>query len=265
MSSSTVNIPSGVGYNLLMFDASNTATSGSAFKEFSVISRLFCVKYVSAFILVLFFARAPGTQAQTLLILGDSLSAGYGIARNDAWPSLLQEKLSSNGNQSRVVNASISGDTTRGGLNRLQRLLNKHKPDVVMVELGANDGLRGIPAEHARENLVSIIDKSKAVGAKVLLFEMKIPPNYGQVFSDQYQAVYDQLGSVDQVTLVPFFLADVIFKPNMMQADGLHPTAAAQPLLLEHVWPYVDLALSDSTLRKTSDPGALEIDELSPY
>ena len=134
-----------------------------------------------------------------------------------------------------------------------------------MVELGANDGLRGIPAEHARDNLISIIDKSKAAGAKVLLFEMKIPPNYGQAFSSQYQAVYDQLGTVERVTLVPFFLADVIFKPSMMQADGLHPTAAAQPLLLEHVWPYIDLALNDSMLQKTSEPGALEIDELSPY
>ena len=204
------------------------------------------------------------TYAQTLLILGDSLSAGYGIAEDDAWPSLLQEKLVRNGSQIKVINASISGDTTRGGLNRVSRLLEKHQPRLVMLELGANDGLRGIPAAHAGQNLRAIIEKSIAAGARVLLFEMKIPPNYGQAFTEQYQAIYDELAQLEQVTLVPFFLADVIFKPNMMQSDGLHPTAAAQPLLLEHVWPFVNPA---SIVRGTaaSGGGGLQIDELSPY
>ena len=204
------------------------------------------------------------TRAQSLLILGDSLSAGYGIAQDEAWPSLLQDKLIQSGSEIKVINASISGDTTRGGLNRVSRLLKKHQPSLVMLELGANDGLRGIPASHAGQNLRAIIEKSKAAGARVLLFEMKIPPNYGLAFTEQYQAIYSELAQIEQVTLVPFFLADVIFKPGMMQSDGLHPTASAQPLLLEHVWPYISAANTYSGAQTSSDEG-LEIEELSPY
>ena len=199
-----------------------------------------------------------------MLVLGDSLSAGYGISMNQAWPSLLQARLERSGHSIRVVNASISGDTTKGGLSRVGRLLEKHQPSLVLIELGANDGLRGIPANHARQNLSAIINKAHAAGAKVLLFEMKIPPNYGPDFAQTYQRVYDDLGALDQVVLVPFFLAEVIFKPAMMQNDGLHPTAEAQPMLLEHVWPYVRSAL---TLRGEpgNGSGGLEINELSPY
>ena len=199
-----------------------------------------------------------------MLVLGDSLSAGYGISMNQAWPSLLQARLERSGFSTRVINASISGDTTKGGLSRVERLLKKHQPRLVLIELGANDGLRGIPASHARQNLAAIIEKSVAVGAKVLLFEMKIPPNYGPEFAEQYQRVYDELGASDQVVLVPFFLAEVIFKPAMMQSDGLHPTASAQPLLLDHVWPYVHSAISVQG-ETGQAAGALDVDDLSPY
>ncbi|MGR8948240.1 MAG: arylesterase, partial [Gammaproteobacteria bacterium] len=209
-------------------------------------------------------AAPNASQLESMLVLGDSLSAGYGISMNQAWPSLLQARLERLGHSIKVINASISGDTTKGGLSRIPRLLSKHNPELVMLELGANDGLRGIPADHAYQNLAAIIEKSVAAGATVLLFEMKIPPNYGPAFAAQYQKVYDDLAASDQVTLIPFFLADVIFKPAMMQNDGLHPTASAQPLLLEHVWPYVQSAIALPGAVGRVEPG-LEINELTPY
>ena len=248
-----------------MSDASKTACCGFSAKSFSTYFRSFYLKYVIVLIALLIALAGHNAHARTLLVLGDSLSAGYGIALDKAWPSLLQARLARAGENTAVVNASISGDTTRGGLNRLAKLLEKHKPNIVMVELGANDGLRGVPAEHARQNLLSIIEQSSAIGAHVLLFEMKIPPNYGHAFAARYQEVYDQLAKLDDVTLVPFFLADVIFKPEMMQADGLHPTAAAQPLLLEHVWPYVETTLAGSNVRQANKVDDLSIDELTPY
>ncbi|MEM7466522.1 MAG: arylesterase, partial [Pseudomonadota bacterium] len=202
-------------------------------------------------------------QPSKLLVLGDSLSAGYGISMRNAWPSLLQNRLRDLGSSYEVVNASISGETTKGGLSRIGSLLKKHRPAVVIVELGANDGLRGVPAAHAKENLQQIIEKSVEEGSQVLLFEMKIPPNYGNAFAEQYQRVYDELGQLDQVLLVPFFLAEVIFEPNMMQSDGLHPTKAAQPVILETVWPYVTQVIGQ--VSQVGQEGGLQLDELSPY
>lgn len=187
---------------------------------------------------------ADGTEtssrAASIIVLGDSLSAGYGIELKDAWPSLLQTRLLEAGRAVDVVNASISGETTKGGLKRVQKLLSTHHPSLVLVELGANDALRGVPAKHARKNLLAIVDKVIKAGAEVLLFEMIVPPNYGQAFALQYEKMYAEIGELDHVELVPFFLGGVIFAPDMMQADGLHPTALAQPILLEDVWPYID-------------------------
>lgn len=198
--------------------------------------------------LVVYFGISPRVSACaaslqgdiTIIVLGDSLSAGYGFALEKAWPSLLENRIREAGIAAKVINASISGDTTKGGASRIDRLLKRHKAELVIIELGANDGLRGIPAQHAERNLKMIIEKVKASGACPLLFEMKIPPNYGAEFERQYHQLYENLAQIDQVTVVPFFLIDVIFKPNLMQADGLHPTATAQPVILDYVWPYIE-------------------------
>lgn len=176
----------------------------------------------------------------TIIVLGDSLSAGYGIELKDAWPSLMQTRIRDFGYPIGLVNSSISGETTKGGLSRIDKLLATHQPKLVLVELGANDALRGVPAKHAQKNLVRIVDKIIESGAEALVFEMIVPPNYGQAFTAQYEQMYAEVAEMDHVELVPFFLGGVIFEPGMMQADGLHPTASAQPQLLEEIWPYVD-------------------------
>ena len=185
----------------------------------------------------------PGDASRpqaTIIVLGDSLSAGYGIALQKAWPSLLQERLLLAGYPLQVVNASVSGETTKGGLSRVGKLLKNHQPQLVLIELGANDGLRGVPANHAKNNLQGIIDKVINAGAEVLLFEMIVPPNYGEKFTQLYTKMYEDVAKLPNVNLVPFFLQGVVFAPGMMQEDGLHPTEKAQPVLLDHVWPYVE-------------------------
>lgn len=179
-----------------------------------------------------------------LLVLGDSLSAGYGLKTDQAWPSLLQRKLDSLGQAVYVVNASISGETTRGGLTRLPALLEEHHPAVVVIELGANDGLRGLPLAEFERNLTALVEQARASGARVIVLPMEVPPNYGRAYSEGFRAVYAALPSrFDGVSLTPFFLKDVVLDPALMQADGLHPTAAAQPKLLETVWPTIDATL----------------------
>jgi len=165
------------------------------------------------------------------------LSAEYGIARGTGWVALLQQRIKDNKFDVRVVNASISGDTTSGGLNRFTKLVNEKKPAVVIVELGANDGLRGLPLTSAEKNIFSIINKSKSAGAKVLLIGMQIPPNYGPMYTDQFVAMYKKIAREAKVPLVPFLLEGVADKAEFFQADQLHPTAAAHPQILNNVWP----------------------------
>ena len=185
-------------------------------------------------------AVIASTSRKRILILGDSLSSGYGIAVDESWPSLLQEKLTEQKYEYIVVNASISGETTRGGLRRLSRLLDEHKPELVVVELGANDGLRGLPVQHVEENIREIFDLAQGVDADILLFEMRVPPNYGPQYEKRFSDMYRRLSESPGVLLVPFFLIDVVLVPELMQSDGLHPTAAAQPIMLNHVWPFIE-------------------------
>ncbi|MCU0990613.1 MAG: arylesterase [Xanthomonadales bacterium] len=176
----------------------------------------------------------------SIVIVGDSLSAAYGMEIGEAWPSLLQQRLDENGHAYRVFNSSITGDTTQGGLTRLPRLLERHRPAFVILEMGGNDGLRGLPVEVTRSNLASMIELSRAAGAKVILAEMRIPPNYGQGYTENYtekfNGTYQELSAEEGVVLLPFLLQDIALEPGLMQADGIHPTASAQPLILDQVW-----------------------------
>jgi acyl-CoA thioesterase-1 len=174
----------------------------------------------------------------TILVFGDSISAGYGLPRvEQGWVALLQAKLKDQGYGYEVVNASVSGETTAGGLARLPRALALHHPAILILELGGNDGLRALAVEQMRDNLSRMIDLSTAAGAKVLLLGMRIPPNYGPQYTAQFAQVYSDLAREKRVPLVPFLLNDIALTPALMQADGIHPDGAGQPRLLENVWP----------------------------
>ena len=175
-------------------------------------------------------------DAPVIVILGDSISAAYNMETGQSWPSLLQERLHRNGYTHRVFNSSITGDTTQGGLSRLPRLLDKHHPDLLIIELGGNDGLRGISIDVTRANLSAMIESSQAAGATVLLTEMRIPPNYGMTYSRQFNGNYTLLKEKYGVLLIPFLMERVALEPALMQADGIHPNAQAQPILLDTVW-----------------------------
>ncbi|WP_347901312.1 arylesterase [Pseudomonas purpurea] len=180
---------------------------------------------------------AQSAAAGTVLIVGDSISAGFGLDTRLGWVSLLEQRLKHEGFTDQVVNASISGDTSAGGQARLPALLVEHKPALVILELGGNDGLRGQLPTQLQQNLASMIDNSRASGAKVLLLGMQLPPNYGVRYTKAFAEVYSNLAEQKNVSLVPFFLEGIGGHPELMQADGLHPTAAAQGQLLENVWP----------------------------
>jgi acyl-CoA thioesterase-1 len=177
------------------------------------------------------------SAAPAILVLGDSVSAGYGLESQQGWVSLLQSKLTAQGYGYRVINASVSGETTTGGAARLPRALELHRPKIVIIELGGNDGLRGLPLSTSRNNLQRMIELSRDSGAKVLLLGMKIPPNYGPRYAEGFEKVFRELASRYQLAFEPFFLEKIALEPEMMQADGLHPTAKAQPIMLDTVWP----------------------------
>lgn len=180
---------------------------------------------------------AQGAVAGTLLVVGDSISAAFGLDSRQGWVALLEKRLSEEGFEHSVVNASISGDTSAGGAARLSALLAEHKPELVIIELGGNDGLRGQPPAQLQQNLASMIDKSHSAGADVLLLGMRLPPNYGARYTTSFAQVFADLAEQKKVPLVPFFLEGVGGVPGMMQADGIHPTESAQAVLLENVWP----------------------------
>jgi acyl-CoA thioesterase-1 len=194
-------------------------------------------------------ATAATPAAQAILVLGDSLSAAYGIPRESGWVGLLEQKLAqrelTNGNVARtsVINASISGETTEGGLARLPALLQKYKPSLVVIELGANDGLRGFQIDRLRANLEQLIRLSQASGAKVLLVGIKIPPNYGLRYTSDFYESYTLLAHEYNIPLVPFLLEGVATDPELMQDDRLHPRAGAQPKILNNMWPYLQKML----------------------
>ncbi|MBO2926557.1 arylesterase [Metapseudomonas otitidis] len=180
---------------------------------------------------------AQEAAAGTVLVVGDSISAALGLETSQGWVSLLQKKLDSERLDHRVVNASISGDTSAGGAARLPALLGEHKPEVVIIELGGNDGLRGQPPAQLQQNLASMVEQSRQVGAKVLVLGMRLPPNYGKRYTDAFARVFSDVAKEQQVPLVPFFLEGVGGVEGMMQADGIHPAAGAQQKLLENIWP----------------------------
>jgi acyl-CoA thioesterase-1 len=180
---------------------------------------------------------AAPARAPAILVVGDSISAGYGLAADEGWVALLQGRLKSQGYGYRVVNASVSGETTTGGLARLPRALSVHRPAIVILELGGNDGLRGLPLETSRANLERMIVLSREAGARVLLLGMKIPPNYGARYSEGFEKVFRGLARQHKLAFEPFFLSKIALEPGMIQTDGLHPTAKAQPVMLDTMWP----------------------------
>lgn len=187
-------------------------------------------------IISLVFALALGNSAcsaQSILVFGDSLSAGYGIARTDSWVNLLQLELKKTHPQFAVVNASISGETTAGGLRRIGRALQEHKPAVVIIELGANDGLRGSALAEIEKNLHQIIGQAKQAKSKVLLLGIRLPPNYGLDYTRRFRSLYPKLAQQHRITLVPFMLEGIA--PEQFQADNLHPDASAQPRIMRNI------------------------------
>lgn len=197
------------------------------------------------FSLVATTAAAKESNASIIVVFGDSLSAAYGIQQHEGWVALLQQRLALKKMNYQVVNASISGETTSGGLSRFADMLALQKPNIVVIELGGNDGLRGLSALETSNNLDAMIKQAKAKKAKVLLLGMKIPPNYGLKYSRQFSNNYQNLAKTHQVKLVPFFLDGVAGNPKLMQADGLHPTAEAQTKILENVWPTLNKILKN--------------------
>jgi len=199
-------------------------------------------------IFALFLVHDAGAApAPSILIVGDSLSAGYGIELRDGWVSLLQQRLTRQGYPHTVVNASISGDTTAGGRARLPDALKRHRPQIVILELGGNDGLRGLSLRETRANFDAMIKAAQSAGAQVLLVGIHLPPNYGPEYTGKFHATYHDLARVHNTALVPFLLEGVALTPGLMQPDGIHPRAAAQPRLLDNVWPYLEPLLKPQT------------------
>lgn len=193
---------------------------------------------------------AARAETPTVLILGDSLSAAYGIGIEQGWVALLGQRMRARGLPDQVVNASISGETSAGGLSRLPALLARHRPTLLVVQLGANDGLRGLSLASLRDNLTAIVRLGRESGSRVLLIGIQLPPNYGAAFNDGFQAVFQEIAETQQVTLVPTLLAGVAEHWESMQPDGLHPVAAAQPRMLDNVWPALE-PLLDPTAAAT--------------
>jgi acyl-CoA thioesterase-1 len=175
----------------------------------------------------------------TILVLGDSLSAALGIRPEQGWVALLAQRLQTQGYGYQIVNASVSGETTSGGLERLPRALQLHQPGTVILELGANDGLRGLPVDETRENLAHMVRLSQAAGARVLLVGMRIPPNYGPRYTEQFARMFPELANQYHLPLVPFLLEKVALDPTRMQQDGMHPNARGEPPVLDTLWPYL--------------------------
>ena len=188
--------------------------------------------------LILLAASASAYSApKTVLVLGDSLSAEYGLNRGSGWVALLEKKLKAERISAKIVNASISGETTSGGRARLPALMKQHKPSVVVIELGANDGLRGLPVASAEDNLRTMVDLARKNDAEVLLVGMRMPPNYGRAYTEQFFNMYTKLSTKYKAPLVPFMLEGVADQPKLFQADRLHPNAEAHPIILANIWP----------------------------
>ncbi|MCG7914347.1 MAG: arylesterase [Candidatus Thiodiazotropha weberae] len=194
-------------------------------------------RFLRKLLLFLFLSLPVVTLAQTtLLVVGDSLSAGYGVTTEVRWVNLLSQRLNSHCGPFQVINASVSGDTSQGGLSRLPALLSKHQPTLVIIELGGNDGLRGINSRAMHDNLLDMVKLSKQAGAAVLLLGVRLPANYGPEFTNAFHQVYYDVSEAESVPLVPFFLQGVALDMSLMQNDGIHPNDEAQPILKDNVW-----------------------------
>ncbi|RRQ21079.1 arylesterase [Thiohalobacter thiocyanaticus] len=200
------------------------------------------MRLLKLLVCLLLVAAGPvrAEEAPRILVLGDSISAAYGMELEQGWVHLLQQRLRDQGYPHRVVNASISGETTAGGAARLPALLQEHTPCLVVIELGGNDGLRGLGLQQSRDNLAGMTERAQAAGARVLLLGMRLPPNYGPAYTDAFADIYHELADSYETAVLPFLLEDVALEDGLMQADRIHPTAAAQPRLLDNVWPVLE-------------------------
>lgn len=197
-----------------------------------------------AFFLLLAGGQLPANDAPTVLVFGDSLSAGYGIDLDQSWATLLQARLEQQGYEHRVVNASIGGDTTESGAVRIAQAIEAFSPSLIILELGGNDGLRGIPPGTMHANLARIVKAGTDSGAAVVMLGIRIPPNYGPRYIAEFENVFRQIATEMDIPWVEFFLEGVALNKELMQDDGIHPNAIAQPILLENAWPIISSALA---------------------
>lgn len=201
------------------------------------VARLLLAVSAAAVALAPLVARPTENSAPVLLVVGDSISAGYGLAPDQGWTRLLRDRLHTEGYRYRVVNASLSGDTTAGGRSRLPALLREYRPAIVVIELGGNDGLRGGNLEAMRDNLDAMVTMAQKAGARVMLVGMRMPPNYGPAYTRRFDSTYSEIAKAHRVPLVPFFFEGFAETSELFQPDRIHPTLAAQPRLLDNVWP----------------------------
>ncbi len=203
----------------------------------------FLKKVIFYYLIIFSFTNIIIAEEETLLILGDSISAGYGINQKDNWVSVLQSKFDNDGTSIKLINSSVSGDTTSGGLQRLKRDLQKFDPDYVLIELGGNDALRGYPIKRIKDNLQTMIALIKNNNSKALLMQIRIPPNYGQKYALAFERIYLELASSEEIYFLPFMLENVGLNPDLMQPDGIHPNAKAQPLIAKDIKKNLDSLL----------------------
>ena len=203
----------------------------------------FLKKVIFYYLIIFSFTNIIIAEDETLLILGDSISAGYGINQKDNWVSVLQSKFDIDGTSIKLINSSVSGDTTSGGLQRLRRDLQKFDPDYVLIELGGNDALRGYPIKRIKDNLQTMIALIKNNNSKALLMQIRIPPNYGQKYTLAFERIYLELASSEEIYFLPFMLENVGLNPDLMQPDGIHPNAKAQPLIAKDMKKNLDSLL----------------------
>lgn len=202
---------------------------------------------------MLMAAGAESSEPPTVLIFGDSLSAGFGMEIDQSWAFLLQARLENQGYEHRVVNASITGETTAGGAFRIDRALGTFSPDLVILELGANDGLRGFPPARMKDNLAKIITRAKASGAAVVLLGIRIPTNYGERYTAAFEGVFREVAEELDIRWVEFFMEGVALNDALLQDDRIHPNAAAQPILLDNAWPIIKTALRTKSIGRVKE------------
>jgi len=204
------------------------------------------LRLITLFITLLCLSPGSPASERTILVYGDSISAAYGMDQEQGWVSLLEARLAVDHPGYRVINASVSGETTGGGLTRLPKSLSLHQPDVLVLELGGNDGLRGYPIDKIRDNLDSMIQQSKEAGISVLLIGMVLPPNYGRRYTTAFENIFSELADLHAIPFVPFLLNGIATTRDLVQRDGIHPTVEAQPMILEDVYPVLEDLLQGS-------------------